>query len=131
MQKATFRTTTVFFGIDGTICLLKSLPPVYHFPSMACGRRSRWQFWSVAVLVVLLTTATAVALLHSHKDWAPDCQLCHVRDLPTLHTHASANLTISLIAEWQWQSDDDVYHLKSFTITRGSRAPPESTIVTI
>jgi hypothetical protein len=96
---------------------------------MAC--RSGWQLWSVAVLVVLLTTATAVALLHSHKDWAPDCQLCHVRDLPTLHTHAAANLTISVIAEWQWHSEDDSYRLKSCSITRGSRAPPESITVTI
>jgi len=97
---------------------------------MACGRRSGWELWSVAVLVVLLISATGVALLHSHKDWAPDCQLCHVRDLPTLHTHASANLTVSIIAELQLQSDDDSYHLKSFSITRGSRAPPESITVT-
>src|SRR5690349_22501979 len=73
---------------------------------MACGRRSGWKLWSVAVLVVLLTSATAIALLHTHKDWAPDCQLCHVRDLPSLHTHASANVTISIIAELQWQSYD-------------------------
>jgi hypothetical protein len=98
---------------------------------MAYSRRSRLQSFSVAVLVVLLVSATGVALLHSHKDWAPDCQLCHVRDLPTVHTHVAATLTVFVIAEQHWQSDDAVYHLMPFSVTRASRAPPESLFIAI
>src|SRR5215471_9432305 len=98
---------------------------------MACRRGSGWQSYSIVVLVVVLIGATGVALLHSHKDWAPDCQLCHVRDLPTLHPHAVANFTVFVIAELYRQSDDDTYHLKPFSVTRASRAPPESIFVTI
>src|SRR5439155_9485455 len=92
------------------------------FLNMACRRQSGWQSYSIAVLVFLLVTATGVALLHSHKDSAPDCQLCHVRDLPTVHTHAAATFTVFVIAELQWQSDDDTYQLPSFSITRPTRA---------
>jgi hypothetical protein len=82
--------------------------------------------------VVLLLTATGVALLHWHKDWAPqDCQLCHVRDLATVHSHASTNFTVSIVAELQWQADDDTYHLKPFSLTRASRAPPDSIFITV
>jgi len=98
---------------------------------MAYRRVSGWQSYGTVVLVVLLLTTTSMALLHSHKDWAPDCQLCHVRDLPTVHLHTVANFTLSVISELHWQSEDDTYHLKSFSGTRASRAPPESIFITV
>ena len=97
---------------------------------MACRRRSGQQWYSILILIVLLLTTTSVALLHSHKDWAPDCQLCHVRDLPSVHTHSAANCTVSLSVALQSVPDDDAYHLKPLSITRASRAPPEAILFT-
>ena len=73
---------------------------------MACGRRSGWELWSVAVLVVLLISATGVALLHSHKDWADQgCQLCHVRNLPSLHSPIAIGPARPINTERNWQAE--------------------------
>lgn len=106
------------------------MPGDYHFLDMA-RRWSGWQSFNIVVLVVLLLAATSVALLHSHKDWAPDCQLCHVRDLPTVHAHTAADFIVAVIAELHWQSEDDTYPLKSFSDTHASRAPPESIFIVV
>jgi hypothetical protein len=97
---------------------------------MAYRRGSGPQSYGTLILIFLLLTAASVALLHSHKDWAPDCQLCHVRDLPTVHTHVAASFTVLFVAELQSQPDGDTYRLKSLSLTRASRAPPEAVLFT-
>ena len=95
-------------------------------------RGSVRQSYSIGILVVLLLTATGVALLHWHKDWTPqDCQLCHIRDLPSAHTDAAGSLTVSIVAEFQWQKEDTTPCLSAFFLTRASRAPPISFFLSV
>lgn len=41
---------------------------------------------SILIVTIAILVMTGAALLHWHKDWSDQgCQLCHVRDLPTLY----------------------------------------------
>src|SRR4051812_48453335 len=98
---------------------------------MADSRGFGWQSFRIAILVFVLVVASGVALLHSHKDSAPDCQLCHFRDLPTVHTDTAADVTVCVITDLHWHSDQDTYRLKVLSPTRASRAPPAFVFITV
>src|SRR4051794_8618284 len=80
-------------------------------------------------LAVILTTAllitTGATLFHWHKDWSDQsCQLCHVRDLPTLHNTSSIVHTDPLVSSQEWIPIVSTKELDSWTSNLSTRAPP-------
>src|SRR5688572_25585548 len=95
-------------------------------------RSSGRQSYGTIILVALLLTSTGIALLHWHKDWAPqNCQLCHIRDLPSLHTHSAGDLTVSTLAAPQRPREGTPFYAGPRSLARASRAPPESIFIII
>src|SRR4051812_46520172 len=80
-------------------------------------------------LVVILATAllitTGATLFHWHKDWSDQgCQLCHVRDLPTLHNTSSPVHMDLPVSSQEWISNIATQELDSSTSSLSTRAPP-------
>lgn len=92
------------------------------------GRRS----YSILVLVVLLITATGLTLVHWHRDWSvPGCGLCHVRNLPSLHSSIADGLAVPVDTEHGWQAEEIIYEPSVFSLTESSRAPPAFIFFTV
>src|SRR4030095_2771330 len=90
----------------------------YDFFRMADRRGSGWQSYSIVVLVVVLVSATGIALLHWHKDFASqDCQLCHVRDLPTLYTHSASEFRVVIVTESHLAGENRMGRSQVFSFT--------------
>ena len=98
---------------------------------MSTRRWSGPRSYSVLVLVLLMT-ATALTLIHWHKDWTGQgCELCHLRHLPTLHSPVADAPAVPIVAERKWHTDDPTYEPEVFSIARASRAPPPLCLVTV
>ena len=107
--------------------LAQPITSEYDFFHMAYRRGSGWQSYSIAVLVVVIVSATGIALLHWHKELASqDCQLCHVRDLPTLHTNSASDFGVVIVTESRVAGDNPRGRSQVLSFTRASRAPPEA-----
>src|SRR5438034_529561 len=88
-------------------------------------RRPLTPSWLVAGLVALLLIATGFTLLHWHKDWSDQgCQLCHVRHLPSLHSHVAVAYRTTLVSEQDWHCDHSGKELEPSIRSRSSRSPP-------
>ncbi len=95
---------------------------------LVMARRS----FSVFVLAILLTMAAALTLVHWHKDWSGQgCELCHVRQLPTLHSPIADAPAAPIDTEWKWHNEDTQYEPQVFSIIRASRAPPAFVFFTL
>ena len=88
--------------------------------------------YSVFVLVILLMTATTLTFVHWHRDSSsPGCELCHVRQLPTLHSPIADAPAAPIVTEWKWDNEDTTYEPEVFSIIRASRAPPPVMFFTV
>ncbi len=77
------------------------------------------------LLTALLLITTAATIFHWHKDWSDQgCQLCHVRDLPTLHNTFSVVHTDPPVSSQEWISNISTEELDSWTTSVSTRAPP-------
>jgi hypothetical protein len=86
---------------------------------------TRWRSTSLLIMVILLTMASAVALVHWHEDWTgQDCGLCNVRHLPTLHPAAEDHLLTLAVREWEPSIVVVDATFDGFARTRLGRAPP-------
>jgi hypothetical protein len=82
--------------------------------------------------VVLVVITTGFLLPHWHKDLKDqDCQLCHVRNLPSLHSPIAIGPARPIIAERNWQADRPVAEVEAFLVKKSSRAPPLSPSVVV
>ena len=78
--------------------------------------------WLVLVLIV-----AGFVLPHWHKDWNEQgCQLCHVRNLPSLHSPIAIGLARPIDTERHWQADRPATEVEAILINKSSRAPPAS-----
>jgi hypothetical protein len=82
---------------------------------------------------LLLVVITAGFLLpHWHKDWNEQgCQLCHVRNLPSLCSAIARDLALPMPAERGWDADGPAAEIEFFLIKKSSRAPPSLSPFTV
>jgi hypothetical protein len=79
----------------------------------------------ILACVVLLVITTGFLLPHWHKDWNEQgCQLCHVRNLPSLHSPVAIGPARPIATERDWQSERPVNEVEVFLVQTSSRAPP-------
>src|SRR5262245_40936878 len=88
--------------------------------------------YGVVALVVVMMMQTVLTLVHWHNDWtAQRCELCHVRDLPSLHTPLVQGPVIRVVLQLKWHNEYESYELSVFSPTRANRAPPASICFTV
>jgi hypothetical protein len=79
----------------------------------------------LACLVLVVITA-GFLLPHWHKDLNDQgCQICHVRNLPSLHNPIVIGLARPITAERNWQADRPAAEVEAFLVKQSSRAPPQ------
>jgi len=80
----------------------------------------------LACLVLVVITA-GFLLPHWHKDLNDQgCQLCHVRNLPSLHSPIAIGPARPVTAERNWQTERPAAEVEAFLVKKSSRAPPQS-----
>jgi hypothetical protein len=86
-----------------------------------CGRPS----CSILIVTIAILVMTGATLLHWHKDWSDqDCQLCHVRDLPTLYRVFIVVQANPPVTSHEKVSDTSAEELDAWAGSICTRAPP-------
>ena len=79
----------------------------------------------ILALLVLIVITAGFLLPHWHKDLNDQgCQICHVRNLPSLHSPIAIGLARPITAERNWQADRPATEIEAFLVQKSSRAPP-------
>src|SRR6266403_5865319 len=102
----------LFIAMNGSHCEMTGIPTIIpimtgHSPRTTPAR-------VIAVLVGLLLLVTTFALLHWHKDWTDrGCQLCHVRNLPSLHSATGVVYGAPVIFQEDWNCEHSSEELET------------------
>jgi hypothetical protein len=82
--------------------------------------------------LLLVVIMAGFLLPHWHKDWNEQgCQLCHVRNLPSLCSAIARDLALPMPAERGWAPDGPAAEVEFFLIKESSRAPPSLSPFTV
>jgi hypothetical protein len=77
------------------------------------------------IITIGILVMSGATLLHWHKDWSNhDCQLCHVRDLPTLYRVFIVVQANPPVTSRESVPDAFAEELDAWVGTVGTRAPP-------
>src|SRR5436853_6204838 len=80
--------------------------------------------YTVIVLALVLLITSGVTLLHTHKDPTDrGCQLCHVRNSPSVQSTIGTAHWSGLISRRDGQCDYFPDELETYTQTASNRAP--------
>src|SRR5882762_7769310 len=89
------QTSGWFLVMNGSSCSMSALG--LSFKAMAMRRILGW--------VVLLLITAGFLLPHWHKDWNDQgCQLCHVRNLPSLYSPIAVGPARPITTKRHWQA---------------------------
>src|SRR5262249_44116935 len=92
---------------------------------MSLGRLWGRPSCSILIVTIGILVMTGTALLHWHKDWSNyDCQLCHVRDLPTLYRVFIVVQANPPVTSQESVPDTSAEELDAWAGSIGTRAPP-------
>jgi len=88
--------------------------------------QSRWRVHSLLIAVLLLT-ATTLTLVHWHSDGVGrGCELCHVRQLPSLYTPSESPVVALAFPEQASVVSEIVFETRECVAVHPGRAPPRS-----
>jgi hypothetical protein len=83
-------------------------------------------FRRILACLVLVLMMAGFLLPHGHKDLNDQgCQLCHVRNLPSLHSPIAIGPARPIVTERNWQTDRPAAEVEAFLVKQSSRAPPQ------
>jgi hypothetical protein len=86
----------------------------------------------IVVLATLLIVATAFTLLHWHRGWTDQgCQLCHVRNLPSLYIAIGVAYGTPAISQEEWNCVYSARELEKCVWSRSGRSPPTTLTFTV
>ena len=93
---------------------------------MMSGRRSLTQrSYGVLIVGLLLVIAVGSTVPHWHNDWNDQgCQLCHLRDLPSVLSPISQSSIRPVLTEQNWSPTAPIFEIETFFAKFSSRAPP-------
>jgi len=80
---------------------------------------------SILIVTLAVLIMSGATLLHWHKDWSDQgCQLCHVRDLPTLYSAFTVIQANPPASHQDWHPENCGEELDTWIGITSTRGPP-------